>query len=559
MKRNNEFKAKLRVAIQSAPIIYVPHYHYNYVDSVLYELFPDKEHFNKRICLGTVDELYEYGGENVGEVSFSTKRVRKELTELKLHSLLYDFMMYDRDERENEDANAGLSKNQKILLLKNVDLELQQDTQVQLLLQLFAEKYERGDYDSLSTIIIVSPTPVAQQPESLRNLFTVVDMSLPTTDDIMNLLHEETMGKDVLQSEGLLNELARNLQGLHLYEIRQILKSAKQYSGGVLTDKTSVHVLEEKKQILKKSGIIEVVEANESLESVGGLSRLTADIRKKAVIFRHLNEMFDNHIQIPKGILLMGMPGCGKSMIAKAIANEFNVSLLRLDVSRLMGKYVGESESNMRRALATAEAAHPCVLWIDEIEKAFAGARGGNNDDMLVKRMMGYFLTWMQERKTAVYIVATANDVMPPEFMRKGRFDEVYFVDFPNAEERISIFKKMMEKKKTKIVDFSEIDDNAIKDLCRKEMDDFSGAEMDALFNMVIENAFVEWIEQKKKNDENHQDTPAIKISKQKFDVAIASLSEHLMSKQKGQKIDDSLSSIEKIKKLNEIYKFQNA
>lgn len=120
---------------------------------------------------------------------------------------------------------------------------------------------------------------------------------------------------------------------------------------------------------------------------------------------------------MPKGILILGMPGCGKSMIAKSIANAFNVSLLRLDVNRLMGQYVGQSESNLRRALQTAEAAHPCVLWIDEIEKAFAGNEGGHND--IVIRLMGHFLTWMQERKTAVYIVATANDVMRPELMRK--------------------------------------------------------------------------------------------------------------------------------------------
>lgn len=201
--------------------------------------------------------------------------------------------------------------------------------------------------------------------------------------------------------------------------------------------------LEEKQNLVKKSGIIDVVNRDVVINEIGGLHRLVSDLRVKGKIYENIGDALTYHIPIPKGILIIGMPGCGKSMIAKATANLFKVPLLRLDVSRLMGKYVGESEANLRTALTIAEAAHPCVLWIDEIEKAFAGSNKANGDnDSLVLRMMGYFLTWMQERKNPVYIVATANDVMRPEFMRKGRFDDVYFVDFPNQEERAEILRK---------------------------------------------------------------------------------------------------------------------
>jgi len=303
------------------------------------------------------------------------------------------------------------------------------------------------------------------------------------------------------------------LQGLDRYEIEQILKVAMLQSNGRITDSTSDYALEEKQRILQKSGIIEVVETDISLDDVGGLEVLKGELKRAANIYRHQDIAESCGLPMPKGVLLIGMPGCGKSMIAKAAASEFGVSLLRLDISRLMGKYVGESEAHLRTALSTAEAAHPCVLWIDEIEKAFRGADAAGGNDILVMRMMGHFLTWQQERKTAVYIIATANDVMRDEFMRKGRFDQVYLIDFPNLEERMEIVKNIREKKRKDIQekkkeskynkeegkesnenheylklksddnkDWTEKDD---KELANK-LDCFSGAEIAAMFNQTI-------------------------------------------------------------------------
>ena len=263
------------------------------------------------------------------------------------------------------------------------------------------------------------------------------------------------------------------------------------------------------------------------------------------------------------------MPGCGKSLIAKSIANEFGVSLLRLDINRLMGQYVGQSEANLRRALSTAEAAHPCVLWIDEIEKAFAGASGsGNSSNDIVMRLMGHFLTWMQERKTAVYIVATANDVMRPEFMRKGRFDEVYFVDFPTLPERIDILNKKIEHYQQDtyqqgIFNLEDIDTKVREELAKLMASDnesnekssyskgFSGSEIESVVNSVMEQKFTQYLLQ----DKDHKES--VKLVKQDFVDEINKIKSSVMSNQKGKKGEPT--SVERIRSLQDVYKFRSA
>ena len=258
-------------------------------------------------------------------------------------------------------------------------------------------------------------------------------------------------------------------------------------------------------------------------------------------------------------------------MIAQATANKFGVSLLRLDVSRLMGKYVGESEANLRLALATAEAAHPCVLWIDEIEKAFAGGNNaGGDNDMLVMRMMGHFLTWMQERKTPVYIVATANDVMRPEFMRKGRFDEVYFVNFPEKDERAQILSKKIEKRYPQqnddcIFDFSALGDcSKIAESMKGEYGGFSGAEIECVLNMVVEEKFTQYLVEKAKSNSQDYTPSKVKITLSDFEKVIARLKPSVMSNQKSKSEDKSdiyrrKTSIERILDMQKTYNFVNA
>jgi SpoVK/Ycf46/Vps4 family AAA+-type ATPase len=192
-------------------------------------------------------------------------------------------------------------------------------------------------------------------------------------------------------------------------------------------------------------------------------------------------------VEPPKGVMIVGMPGCGKSMTAKATATLFNLPLLKLDMGSLMGKYVGESEGNMRRALQVAEAVSPCVLWVDEVEKAFVGIGSGGNGSEVATRLFGYFLTWMQEKTKQVFVIATANDIsaLPPELLRKGRFDEIFYVDFPKEAERTEIFRVHLERRK-------KMNARIQLDRLAKATTHYSGADIESIVKEAIEQAFLD-------------------------------------------------------------------
>ena len=285
--------------------------------------------------------------------------------------------------------------------------------------------------------------------------------------------------------DDVFNELVVSFKGLSDFEIRQILNLAYQQSG-IIDAKDKNLVLNEKEQIIKKSGILEILPINSKMNDVGGLVNLKKYLHNKSSIFNNLGEARKFGIDLPKGILIVGMPGCGKSLTAKATAAQFNVPLLRLDIGKLMGKYVGESEGNLRRAIKTAEAVAPCVLWIDELEKAFAGIGGQSGGSDITTRLFGQFLTWLQEKESSVYVVATSNDIsqLPPEFLRKGRFDELFLVELPDAEERRKIFEIHLRKrgKLTRDVDVLRL---------LKDTEGYSGADIESLVKETIETAFV--------------------------------------------------------------------
>ena len=182
-----------------------------------------------------------------------------------------------------------------------------------------------------------------------------------------------------------------------------------------------------------------VYRQSESFEDVGGLDRLRDWFKGRATAFANTARYAG--LPLPKGVLLAGVPGCGKSLCAQALAGSWDAPLLRLDVGRIFGGYVGQSEANLRMAIQTAEAVSPCILWIDEVEKGFAGARGQGGG--VVARVFGSFLNWLQNKRSPVFVVATANDLdgMPPEFLRQGRFDDIFFVGLPAAEERLAILR----------------------------------------------------------------------------------------------------------------------
>jgi len=369
----------------------------------------------------------------------------------------------------------------KILVLKDIGEYFKQPNIVSLLKQI-AYKISVGGFES-AMIIIVSPVVVI--PSELEKYITVITQEYIGFDDITKLINKfinEQSAKPV--SSELVEQIAIALKGLTEFEINNILALAYSTNGD-LTKKDLQFVYEQKQQMVMKSGILEMIPVKENINDIGGLENLKTWLKRKGMVFNDINKAKAFGVDMPKGILIAGVPGCGKSLTAKATASIFEVPLLRLDMGRLMGKYVGESESNMRKAIALADAISPCILWIDELEKAFAGI-GGDGGNEVTTRLFGTFLTWMQEKTTPTFVLATANNItkLPPELLRKGRFDEIFYVGLPNPNERKKIFEVHISKRRKN--DLAGID---IQQLVSKS-DGFSGADIEGVVRDGIENAF---------------------------------------------------------------------
>lgn len=342
-------------------------------------------------------------------------------------------------------------------------------------------------------ITLITISPVLQIPPEIEKDAVVIDIPLPTRDEIKKIL-EDFFERSSFHgvSEILKMKFIEALNGLTEIEARNIIQLCVQ--DGDITDSDINTVIEQKKQLIRKGGVLEFIKSEENMDDVGGLDELKKWLKKKKVIFDNMEKARDFNVDIPKGLLLFGMPGCGKSLAAKVTANYFEMPLLRLDMGMIMGPYVGQSEENMRKAIKLAESVAPSILWIDELEKAFAGIRGqggGGDSSAISARIFGTILTWMQEKKKPVFVVATANSVtgMPPEFLRKGRFDEIFFVNFPKGKEIEEIIRVHLSKRNKK--DWLEkIDLPAV--VAEMEKKRFSGADIEAVIKEVIETVFVD-------------------------------------------------------------------
>src|SRR5947208_10293752 len=305
--------------------------------------------------------------------------------------------------------------------------------------------------NSFKTIILVSP--LMEIPTELEKEITVLNYPLPSREDLSDLL--DKIIADVKQFKQVIIDLDesgrdRLLQaalGLTLGEAEnvfaKIIVKEQRLSGDDVNE-----VFAEKQQIIRKSGLLEYYSTSESFANVGGMSVLKDWLQKRAVAFTDEARAFG--LPAPKGILMLGVQGCGKSLCAKAVSCLWQLPLLRFDMGRMFGSLVGSSEENVRRAIAVAESVAPAILWVDEIDKAFAGAQGsGVSDGGTTARVFGTFLTWLSEKTAPVFVVATANDIsqLPPELLRKGRFDEIFFVELPGREERLEVFRIHLEKR----------------------------------------------------------------------------------------------------------------
>jgi AAA+ superfamily predicted ATPase len=264
--------------------------------------------------------------------------------------------------------------------------------------------------------------------------------------DLLRRLVRDLQPKMELTPE-MTTRLLQMLQGLTMGEARRVLTRAI-LDDGRLEEGDLEQVARAKRQSVLQESLLEYYAAEETLADVAGLGRLKSWLNARQALLTDPEKAAQYHLPFPRGILLLGVPGCGKSLSAKAVAREWQLPLLRLDATRLYNKYVGETERNLHRAMRAAERVSPAVLWIDEIEKAFA-IEGGSDDGGLSLRLLGAFLSWLQERKHPVFVVATANDItrLPPELIRKGRFDEVFFVDLPGVTERQAIFALQLKQR----------------------------------------------------------------------------------------------------------------
>lgn len=344
-------------------------------------------------------------------------------------------------------------------------------------------------------VIIVSPNLVL--PTELQKEITIVDFDLPSFSEIKSVLGEMI---EANRSSGRITmdltredeeRLAKAALGLTLHEAENAFARAMVEDGKLDCGDVEV-ILEEKRQIIKKSEILEFVKTDLKIEDVGGLENLKRWLMKRNKSW--LDSAAQYGLPAPKGVLITGVPGCGKSLIAKAISAMWQLPLLRLDLGKIFSGIVGSSEENMRKAIKTVEAISPAILWIDEIEKGFSGMSTGG-DSGTSSRIFGTFLTWMQEKTNPVFVIATANNIhsLPAEMLRKGRFDEIFFVDLPTKKERMDIFRLHISKrlKNPKVIGDFELSEDILH-LLAELTEGYVGAELEQVVIASLFEAFSE-------------------------------------------------------------------
>ncbi|MAP21962.1 MAG: ATPase [Alteromonadaceae bacterium] len=324
-------------------------------------------------------------------------------------------------------------------------------------------------------------------PARLEKLIAVVDFELPGIGELNS--SAKSVIADCVSTESLDDNIISNMAesgskaalGLTLAEAENVF--AKSLAHTSCLDPQII--IEEKKHIIRKSGVLQFYDVDRDMDSVGGLGNLKKWLTQRGGSFSDEAKAYG--LPNPRGVLIVGIPGTGKSLVSKCIGHDWNMPVLRMDVGSLFGSLVGQSEANMRKALKTAEALAPCVLWIDELEKSLGGP-GGASDGGTTARVFGSFLSWMQEKTSPVFVVATANDVsvLPPEMLRKGRFDELFFVDLPNEEDRKDIINIHLDR-----YGRDSLSSDGLESLIGST-DGFSGAELEQVIIDAMYKAFPE-------------------------------------------------------------------
>lgn len=343
-------------------------------------------------------------------------------------------------------------------------------------------------------IIFISPDLVI--PDTLQKDIVIYDFPLPKLEDIKDKLNKmisvnKRININTLSEEDK-DKLCKAALGLTMQEAENAFALAMVQDG--ILDKNDIKViLEEKMQVIRKTGMLEYIESGLGIEDIGGLDNLKKWLLKRNNSWSEKAKKYC--IPAPKGVLVTGIPGCGKSLTAKAMSTIWQLPLLRLDLGKIFSGIVGSSEENMRKAIATVEAVAPAILWVDEIEKGLNGV-SSSNDSGVSSRIFGTFLTWMQEKTAPVFVIATANNInkLPPELLRKGRFDEIFFVDLPTLNERKEIFRVHLSKrlKDAEVCEKVKPDDTKFINELAKLTEGFIGSEIEQVVISALCDAFFE-------------------------------------------------------------------
>jgi len=370
--------------------------------------------------------------------------------------LHYDVKCWNFDEQN--DPIKFLTECEKdtqpaILILQDLHLLLKEDAAGLKIMRRLRNLKDK--FKNQKKIIIVT-APYIKLHEAIKDDFIVLESPLPLYDEIKGeidtFLANNNLGTNL--TDALKDRIILSCLGLTIDQIKKIFAKTLLVNKK-LDEKCLNQIIEEKKLIIGRNQVLDFYDVRESINNVGGLDNLKKWLKIRSKAFS--SEAKEYGLPLPKGLLMLGVQGTGKSLTAKAVSSYWKLPLLRLDIGRVFGSLVGESESRIREAIRIAEAVSPCILWIDEIDKAFAGISGQQGDSGTSARVFGTLLTWMQEKEKPVFMVATANDIskLPPEMLRKGRFDEIFFVDLPNNYERSEILKIHLDRTRRDIKSFN--------------------------------------------------------------------------------------------------------
>ncbi len=356
------------------------------------------------------------------------------------------------------------------------------DLKVQRVLRNIMKIFEQNE----SVLVMIDASN--KLPDIIKSYAKAFELSYPDENELKDIIratvvkiHRKNPVEIGITHRGL-DAIIKNLRGLTRRQAQKVITEAVAYDGK-FDDHDINNVIASKRRLVQRSGLLEYIQTPLDLSEIGGMRHLKKWLKQREAAFTAEAEKFG--LNPPRGVLMLGVQGAGKSLCAKAIATAWHQPLLKLDPSTLYAAYIGESEKNLSEALRQVEMMSPVILWIDEIEKAFASAASRSSDGGLSQRMFGTLLTWLQERDAPVFVIATANDIeaLPPELLRKGRFDEIFFVDLPKEDVRREIFAIHLQKRNRKPDDFD-------LDVLAKASDGYSGAEIEQVVISALHEAY---------------------------------------------------------------------